>query len=94
MKRATLRTRWTAWHLLAFWAIWFAIASGVSWIIIGGAIWRTLEDGSAPTAILVAGHLSRAATIVLAIFWSIPVVVAAWWSYGRIVSREDRVTNT
>jgi hypothetical protein len=84
MKPRDYPESWTAWHLLAFWAIWFAIASGVSWIIIGAAVWRTLAAHQPPSPILVAGYLSRSSTVILAVFWSIPIIVAARWSYLRI----------
>jgi hypothetical protein len=87
MKPKAYLSNWTAWHLLAFWAIWFAIASGVSWIIIGGALWRTLAAHQPPSPTLVAGYLSPSGTVILALFWSIPIIVAARWSYLRIILR-------
>jgi hypothetical protein len=76
--------------LLAFWAIWFAIASGISWIVIGGAIWRTLAEGMVLSPTLVAAHLSRASTITVALFWSVPIVVAGLWSFARLTARAHR----
>jgi hypothetical protein len=78
---------WTLWHMLAFWAIWFAIASGISWIIIGGAIWRTLGQGGMLSPTRVAANLSRASTITIAFFWSVPVIVSGMWSFARLSSR-------
>ena len=86
MKSRGFLAGWTLWHLLAFWAIWFAIASGITWIIIGGAIWRTLAQGPALSPTLVAGHLSRGGAVTIAVFWSVPVVVAGLWSFARLTN--------
>ncbi|HMC54004.1 MAG TPA: hypothetical protein VKH19_02440 [Gemmatimonadaceae bacterium] len=81
---------WTLWHLLAFWAIWFAIASGFSWIIVGGAVWRVLADGSRPSLPLVAGRIPTSFTILLALFWSFPILAAVRWSYRRLAGHSRR----
>ena len=40
---AATRTRSapSGWLLLAFWAAWFCMSAGLTWLVIGGAVWRT-----------------------------------------------------